>query len=104
MRRPIASILAASILLMFCFFSASSCTHEKKLLSEMSDREVIKFVKDSGITIPADFADSPSLGEMIKNIISAVEKDPDTVFAYSYTVSLDFAEAIKEAVNRYYGG
>ena len=100
------SALLISIVLIFCivaFVIVKCASSSKIILSTMSENECIEFVKKSGIEIPEDFAQQDWLGEFIKEAICAVENDPNYEFVYSYTVSLDFYNAIKNAVNNYYG-
>lgn len=80
-------------------FGMTGC--DKSKLSEMSEEGCIEFIKSKGVDIPEDFNDE-NLGAFVKKIITAVEKDPDIPFAYSYTVTLDFVENIRKIVNEYY--
>lgn len=72
------------------------------LLSEMSDEECLAFLKNQGVTIPDEFENELSWGPFIKEIITLVENNPNVTFAYNYSVTQAFANAIKSAVNEYY--
>ncbi len=80
----------------------SSFQTEQVYLSQMSDDECIAFVNANDINIPNDFANSPELGKIIREIILTVENDFNCEFAYSYYVTYNFATEIKEAVVGYY--
>ncbi len=71
-------------------------------LSEMTDEECVAFVKDYNIEIPDDYEEL-GWAAFIRDTIAAVESDPDCDFVYSYRVMTKFANAIKAAVNDYYG-
>ena len=71
-----------------------------EILSDMTEYEALNFITDNGIAIPDGF---PGAGAFIKETILAVESDPNIPFAYNYNATLDFAESIKDLVNRYYG-
>lgn len=73
------------------------------VLSQMTEEECVEFIVDSGVEIPTDFENSAELGSIVKDMIVAVESNPEYEFVYSYNVTLDFAENIRIAVNNYYG-
>lgn len=72
------------------------------LLSSMSDGQLLFFIADKGIVIPDDLKNTPELTQFIKSVITQVEISPGSPLPYNYTVTRDFAEQIKEAVNNYY--
>lgn len=72
-------------------------------LSSMTADECLEFITDMGIEIPEQLESVPDLGELVKSIISKVETHPDAPMLYSYTVTKDFADKIKDVVNSYYG-
>ena len=43
------------------------------------------------------------MDSFFRTVMNAVEENPETVFAFGYTVTLEFANKIKAAVNEYYG-
>ena len=67
----------------------------------MTDEECVAFVKEHNIPIPNDY---PDIGwaKFIRKTIASVEANPDVRFVYNAKDTLDFANAIKEAVNFYY--
>lgn len=82
--------------------NAFAATSDIPLLSELSADECIIFVKEHGIQIPDDY-DESFWGGFIQKTISQVEENPSTVFSYNYIKTYEFANAIKDAVNDYYG-
>ena len=75
----------------------------KQILSEMSEQECISFLKNHNIEIPDDYEDELVWGPFIQSVIASVENDSDCLFSYNYSVTQEFAEAIRNAVNEYYG-
>jgi hypothetical protein len=71
-------------------------------LSELSEDECLAFIASHGIAIP-DALNTNSVGSLAKEIIIFSEKYPQSPAGYSYTVTMDFAENIRKAVNEYYG-
>ncbi len=97
-------------LLAFTFISSKNSVGAKAqeiasatALSQMSEEECLAFVERNGVNIPDEFADSPKLGNLVKNIIRQVDKNPEHEFSYNYHITLDFAEDIKALVNNYRG-
>lgn len=77
-------------------------TSERSQLSDMSENECIEFIKQNGVEIPNDY-NSAEWAPFVKEIICIIEEHPNYEFSYNYTVTLAFANAIKEVVNNYYG-
>lgn len=104
------SLLMLSVFLVAAlFFAATSPTDisaqaltTDNTLSQMTEEDCINFLIENGIEIPEDLIDSPELGSFIKSIIEAVKINPNYEFAYSYNVTLEFAESIKTLINNYY--
>lgn len=71
-------------------------------LSNITDDECIDFLEDYGVDIPGNQSENESWIPFIRAIIRAVEENPETGFAFGYTVALRFAYEIKAAVNEYY--
>ena len=75
--------------------------NDDRILSEMSEKECIEFIKSRGVIIP-DELDNDELGELVKNIISHVEMYPDQDLGFSYNITHEFAESIRKVVKEYY--
>lgn len=75
----------------------------KTILSELPEVECVAFLKSAGVEMPDDYEDELIWGPFAKRIIKQVEENPDCRFSYNYDVTQSFAEAIKKAVNEYYG-
>lgn len=71
-------------------------------LSELSEDDCIEFIKSRKISIPNDLAGA-NVGKFIKDSIVQFETDPFSPAAYDYTVTWQFFEDIRRAVNEYYG-
>lgn len=75
-----------------------------KVLSSMSDKEILLFLKDKGIEVPSDLRKNiPNIGQYAKTVIQQVEANPEWQPVCSYTITRDFANKIKYVVNSYYG-
>ena len=75
---------------------------ESEQLSQLSEEECIRFVLDAGIEIPENLLNYEKLGGFVKEIIETVEVNPQYEFMYNFTVTRDFANEVKTAVNEYY--
>lgn len=93
--------IITTIALLLSLF-ASAAASETTMLSDMSENECIDFVKQYNIEIPGDYSEE-IWAPFIKEIIGIVEENPEYEFAFNYTATLEFANAIKAAVNDYYG-
>lgn len=82
--------------------SETEINETKPLLSSLSEQECMDFLREQGVSIPTCFEED-DLAPFAKRIIAKVENDPNTPFAINYWVTLEFAEAIRDAVNEYYG-
>jgi hypothetical protein len=71
-------------------------------LSELSEDKCLAFIASCGLAIP-DELNTKNVGSLVKEIITFSEKYPQSPAGYSYTVTMDFAENIRKAVNEYYG-
>lgn len=100
MKKILCVILVVMVLTMGVSVSAVNTGIEK--LSELSDDECIKFLKDNGVAIPEIYEDELDCVPFVRLIIEQVEEDNNTEFAFGYTVLLEFAYEIKTAVNEYY--
>lgn len=102
--RRILSILLAIVLI--CVLPINVLANEedsKPRLSEASDEEIQDFLSEYGIAFPSVERNYEYWRDFILMAISKVEQDPDYEFAISYTEAYAFANAIKAAVNDYYG-
>lgn len=74
-----------------------SITETQTSLSSLSEEECIAFIKRHGVAIPNDYDDT-TWAPFVKQIIETVENDPEYEFSFNYSVTLNFANAIKDAV------
>lgn len=89
--------------MLFVMTACGSVNSEKKpKLSEMSEEECLEFIKSKDIEIPDDL-NKEGIGALVKKTIVQIEENPDKNFVVSYTVTLNFLENIRKAVNEYYG-
>ena len=72
------------------------------LLSALPEQELMEFLEEHGVDIPTSLK-REDLADFAKQIVIAVEKDAEVPFFINYTVTLEFAEAIRKVVNEYYG-
>lgn len=70
-------------------------------LSELSEDECLAFLASRGIEVPDDLAPE-GIGAFVKEVVSRAEEYPQSPGGYSYTVTMEFTEAIRKAVNEYY--
>ena len=98
MKKLLVTILVLALL---APLSLETYASEHEYLSDMSESECIEFIKQYGVEIPSDY-DEATWGPFVKKIIRLVEENPDHQFTYNYTVTLAFANAIKDAVNQHY--
>jgi hypothetical protein len=99
-------IICIALVLVFVFGMSTSAIAAKNgtaQLSELSDEEIINFLKESGVEIPQIFDDEITWALFVRNTIQQVEADPNTFLHYNYSVLHQFANEIKMAVNSYYG-
>lgn len=68
----------------------------------MSESECIDFLIEQGVDFPDDYEDISKWGPFIKKTISAIETNPYVEFHINYSVTAQFAEAIRDAVLEYY--
>ncbi len=103
-------IIAVLLLLCLLFTALSGCSKipssyekDKVILSEMSEKDCIRFIESKGVVIPEEFKVKPELGSLIKELILRLEENPNYPASSSYTVLHEFSQNIKRAVNGYYG-
>ena len=102
MRRLIALCLACMLLFVACPIDNIRAA-DNGLLSERSDGEILAFLDEYDVEIPNGFAESNAeLARIVRAWITAVENNPNIHFNYNFTVSYDFSNSIKDAVNNYY--
>ncbi len=97
------SCLLVIVLIMSLTMSANAASVEKQRLSELTDAECIAFLKEKGVKIPSNYENETQWGSFVRETIQYVEDNPNIEFVYNYSVTQDFANAIKEVVNDYYG-
>ena len=110
-KKPLFWIVIAALLIcviVAVFFLANSnndlTTYEQsgQKLSQLSEDECLRFIASRGIEIPNNL-DTKNIGSFVKELITQSEKYPQSPSGFSYTVTVEFAEAIRKAVNEYYG-
>lgn len=94
-------ILAVAVALLSLLLTPALAT-SKNALSEMSEQQCLEFIKQYNIQIPSDYTEE-MWAPFVKEVIKTVELNPEYEFAFNYSVTLAFANAIKDAVNDYYG-
>ncbi|HOP09910.1 MAG TPA: hypothetical protein PK629_00280 [Oscillospiraceae bacterium] len=71
-------------------------------LSELSEDDCIDFIKFCGISIPNDLKNA-DLGAFVRENIIRFEAEPYSAAVYDYSITLEFVENIRRAVNEHYG-
>lgn len=102
MKRIVSTVLSVALFLVMCVSSVAA-DETGILLSNLTPGECIAFLKEAGVDIPDDYEDELEWGTFAKDIIQAVEVNPSITFAFNYSVTQSFANAIKKTVNEYYG-
>ena len=84
--------------------TTQSITTESQMrkLSEFTDEELLAFLAEYEIEIPYDYRDTKKCANFIRYVAAIVEKTPDFQFGFSYPVTVEFAEAIRNATLVYY--
>ncbi len=82
---------------------ADESENNTQILSEMSAEECYNFIIEQGVEIPSEFFITDELKVFVKSIIKYVEEYPGYPFIINYSVSLNFAEEIRQVVYDYYG-
>ena len=72
-------------------------------LSELSNSEAMEFIISQNIYIPDGYMADKNLEGFVLNTIKNAEDYPLSPSPGSYTVTVDIGEAIRKAVNEYYG-
>ena len=94
----VAIFLVVAVLLSVYFV----CRKDRKL-SELSDRELINLLNESGIFIPNGF-DAPMIREMIVRLESLIGKDEfEHPAAYSSPQTYDLYNDLRALIKDYYG-
>lgn len=70
-------------------------------LLNMTDKELIDWLKEHDVEIPNDYEDELAWTEFARNIMESVVNNQDVSMAYSYYKTLEFADAITNAVREY---
>ena len=71
-------------------------------LSEMSDEECFVFLEKEGVIFPYRETDVEYWGPIVKNMIIAIEKNPEHKFTYNFTVMQAVANEIQIVINEFY--
>lgn len=112
-RKPIFWVAIATLLIcvvvLVCFLTSlndysylPSYEQSEQKLSELSEAQCLEFIASRGIKIPDDY-NSPIIGEVVKRMIADAEKYPQSMGMYGSTYAHNLSEAIRKAVNEYYG-
>lgn len=73
-------------------------------VSQMTDVELLQFLEDYEIIIPEGLAESQEQTiDIIRSWVIKIEDNPDISVIYSLETTNDFVNALKDAVNDYYG-
>ncbi len=98
-----AEIILLSVLIVALLSAFAACGWGANVkLSDMSENECLDFIVASGVVIPEELKSS-DIGDFVKELISRAEEYPHIPMAVSYTVTFDFTEKVRKAVNDYYG-
>lgn len=81
---------------------ATNTDDEQRNLSDLSNEELITFLKERGVAIPSVPEDEMAWAAFSHSVIIQVEENPNVVFLYGNTTLLRFANDIKKVVNEYY--
>ena len=103
MKRVIALLLLFVIMFTASASYATEDTGAPETLSEMSQEECLAFIVSQGVAIPKELENYSQLGKFVKSVITEVEHNPACVFSLNYSITLDFANRIKDVVNAWYG-
>ncbi len=106
-------LIAFVIVLAVCFTSSASMYATDNitdgemtppLLSQMTDEELMAFVEENDVEIHSDFYHPAfPLAAFIREVVTKLEQDPNYMFAYGYTRYYEIIDALRPAVNEYYG-
>lgn len=83
--------------------SATASDNTLPLLSELSDEDCLLFLEENGIEMPSAFSNEGTWLQFVRQIISKVEGDPNTIIPYNSFAMFWCTSDIKDAVNAYYG-
>lgn len=89
-----------------CLLSSSvNATNEvaEHALADMTAEECLEILEENGLTVPEEFQNMEELEKFVQTIAAAVEDDSAYNLVFNYDGTQQFANAIKEAVNTYYG-
>jgi hypothetical protein len=95
----------------FLFVSANSYpyalalpdTEEVPLLSTLTEAELLAFLSDSGVEVPAAFAGWAGVGTFAAEIVARTEESPSAPNIFNSPDSLYFADQVSAVVRAYYG-
>lgn len=102
MKRIIALCITLSLLLVVRPISATHATGNPQL-SSLSDEALLAFLDEYDVEIPLGFKETNAeICEVVRWWVERVESNPNTLFGYNHPTTLNFACAVKNAVNDYY--
>jgi hypothetical protein len=73
-----------------------------QILSGLSRDDALEFVISCNIKFPVSL-DENAIKDLTLDTIVAAELNPQSQCGHSYTVVVDYCEAVRKAVNEYYG-
>lgn len=102
MKRVLSLIIVAVMVLTLCF-SASAQGGQQQILSEMSDEELLAFLEEYDVDIPAVFMSEDECLRFVRRTMKKLEANQNAAFHYGDTFLYKFAESIRMALMEYYG-
>lgn len=105
MKTKLLICMLTTVLAVLCLFGCSDKTNdEKKLLSSMTDEELIDFLEENDFVLPEGYGEP--LDECINIVhffVTEIEENPNVVSSYGLPWYGDVINALKPIVNGYYG-
>lgn len=109
-RRILFCISLIPVLIVIIILCVMVTNKNKMILSEMKEQECINYIKDNGITIPAEL-NSNELGKTLKSVIKQTENYINQKVSYedilkmnptNYSVTSEFFIEVKKLVMKFY--
>ena len=101
--KKVLSLLTVTVMVLTLCFAASAQGGQAQTLSEMSDAELLAFLVEYDVDIPAVFMSEDECLQFVRKVIEKVERNPNVAFLYGSWSLYQFAENIRSAVLAYYG-
>ncbi len=109
-RRILFCISLIPVLIVIIILCVMVTNKNKMILSEMKEQECINYIKDNGITIPAELNNN-ELGKTLKSVIKQTENYINQKVSYedilkmnptNYSVTSEFFIEVKKLVMKFY--